>query len=231
MAAQDEATVRDPLFGELTVNWKWMLALGILMAVLGAIGLGMTSWLTIISVLWFGVLALVGGIAQLIDAFKCSGWKSVLSHVLLGLLYLAAGVVLIAMPVQSAWWLTLLLGAMFILTGGLRIVMAMQMRGGGSGWIWLVLTGIISIALGALIYTIVDLPTEEALTTLEGAQAWFEEWGWMIGLFVALEFIVHGASLVGVALAAKRGDIRGGGTREAGTIAPPPREDPNTAAV
>ena len=165
----------------------------------------MTYWLTILSVLWFGVLALIGGIAQLIDAFRCRGWKAVAAHILLGLLYLAAGVILIGMPIQSAWWLTLLIGAMFIVTGVLRIFMAFQLKGSGAAAVWLGLSGLISILLGVLIYSIVDLPTEEALATAETAQAWFREWGWVIGMFVAIEFIVHGAGLTALAMAAKNG--------------------------
>lgn len=221
MSTNNEAVARDPIFGDLAMNWKWMMALGILMLVLGVIGLGMTYWLTILSVLWFGVLAVIGGVAQLIDAFKCSGWKSITSHVLLGLLYLAAGVVLILLPVQSAWWLTLLIGAAFIVAGVLRIVMAFQSRGGDSTWIWLVLSGLVSIALGVLIYIIVDLPTEAALADAEGALGWFQEWGWVIGLFVAVEFIVHGTALAALAFAARR--------RAGGTGAPPSTSAPTTA--
>lgn len=205
MSTENEIVVKDPVFGDLTLNWKWMLGLGLFMAVLGLIGLGMTYWLTILSVLWFGVLAVIGGIAQLIDAFRCRGWKAVASHILLGLLYLAAGVILIGMPVQSAWWLTLLIGAMFIVTGVLRIIMAFQMRGGGAASVWVGISGAISILLGVLIYSIVDLPTEEAIATAETAKVWFTEWGWVIGMFVAIEFIVHGAALTALAMAARNG--------------------------
>ncbi|GAB5376386.1 MAG: DUF308 domain-containing protein [Acuticoccus sp.] len=197
--------MKDPVFGNLTVNWKWLLGLGLFMAVLGAVGLGMSYWLTILSVIWFGVLAVLAGIAQLLDAFRCRGWKAVASHVLLGLLYLAAGVVLIGMPVQSAWWLTLLIGAMCIVTGVLRIVMAFQVRGGGSASLWLGVSGVISIILGILIYSIVELPSGETLATAETAREWFREWGWVIGMFVAIEFIVHGAALAALAMAARRG--------------------------
>jgi uncharacterized membrane protein HdeD (DUF308 family) len=211
----DPATqlARDPILGDLPMNWKWMLGLGLLMAVLGIIGLGLTYGLTLISVIWFGVLAVIGGIAQLVDAFKYSGWKSVLAHILVGLLYVGAGVVLIALPVQSAWWLTLLIGAFFVVTGILRIVMAFQMKGGAA--IWVGLSGLISIGLGVLIYTVVDLPTEAALATPEAAAAWFGEWGWVIGLFVAVELIVHGAALVALALTARNRGARG--TDQGGT--------------
>src|SRR5690606_30930264 len=60
--------------GGAGISWGWLLALGILMALLGVIGLGMTYWLTIVAVFWFGALAIVGGVAQLIDAFHHKGW-------------------------------------------------------------------------------------------------------------------------------------------------------------
>lgn len=213
------AELRDPLYGELTVSWKWLLGLGILMAALGVIGLGLSYGLTILSVLWFGVLALIGGIAQLVDAFKCAGWRSVASHVLLGLLYVGAGVVLIAMPVQSAWWLTLLIAVTFIITGVLRAIMGFQMKEGGASWIWVVLSGLLSVVLGIMIFSIVELPTEQMLASAETAAAWFQEWGWVIGFFVALEFIIHGAAMIALALAARG---RAGVGPGAGTGTPEP---------
>lgn len=203
---------RDPLYGNLTLNWKWMLGLGILMAVLGIIGLGMTYALTLVGVLWFGILAIIGGIAQVFDSFKYKGWKSFGAHILLGLLYLVAGVVLIAMPVQSAWWLTLLIGATFIVTGVLRVIMAFQIRGGGAPVIWLGLTGIISLVLGVMIFGLVDFPSAEQLATAETASAWFQEWGWIIGLFIALEFLTQGIALIAVSLAAKKVSESGAAT-------------------
>jgi uncharacterized membrane protein HdeD (DUF308 family) len=52
------------------------------MTVLGVIGLGMTYWLTVVAVFWFGILAVVGGIAQILDAFHQKGWKSIAWHVI-----------------------------------------------------------------------------------------------------------------------------------------------------
>ncbi|ORE96258.1 hypothetical protein ATO13_05330 [Stappia sp. 22II-S9-Z10] len=204
------ASYRDPLYGDLTLNWKWMLGLGLLMAVLGIIGLGMTYALTIVGVVWFGVLALIGGVAQVFDAFKYKGWKSFGAHLLLGLLYLVAGVVLIIMPVQSAWWLTLMIGATFIVTGVLRVLMAFQIRGGGAAVLWLGLTGAVSVVLGILIFGIVDFPSAEQIATPEAAATWFQQWGWIIGLFIAIEFIAQGAALAGLALAARKFGSMGG---------------------
>lgn len=199
----------NPIYGELARNWKWMLGLGILMIVLGVVGLAMANALTIVSVLYFGVLALIAGIAQLIDAFKYKGWKSVGGHVLVGALYVIAGVVMIALPVQSAWWLTLLIGASFIVSGVFRVIMAFQSGARTGAFIFLILSGIVSVALGVLIFSIVDLPSQEALASIESAGAWFSEWGWILGTFVAIELLLHGVTLAALALAAKKGGEAG----------------------
>ena len=193
----------EPVFGERSLSWGWLLGLGILMLVLGLIGLGMTFWLTILTVIYFGVLAIIGGVAQLIDAFRGKGWKSIAWHVLIGIVYLAAGAVLIFMPLESAFWLTLFLAAALIVVGVMRIIMAFQLGAATSAKIWVVLSGLISIILGVMIYAVVEVPAPEALATAEGLRAWVEQWGWVIGLFVAVDFIVHGVALITIAFAAR----------------------------
>jgi uncharacterized membrane protein HdeD (DUF308 family) len=79
------------------------------------------------------------------------------------------------------------------------------------------LSGAISIALGALIYLVVEFPSEATLANAEAAGQWFAQWGWVIGLFVAIELIVQGAALTALALTA-RNKPRSGST--GGTAAP-----------
>src|SRR5687768_12833416 len=129
------------------IRWGWLLALGLLFLVLGVIGLGMTYQLTAVAVFWFGVLAIIGGIAQLIDAFHHKGWKGIVWHVIIGLVYIVAGIVLITSPLSSAFWLTLFLAITLLVTGVSRIFLAFKVRGQGPGWLWVLLSGLISIVL------------------------------------------------------------------------------------
>jgi uncharacterized membrane protein HdeD (DUF308 family) len=174
------------LFGELKNNWGWLLAFGILSILLGTIGLGMTFGLTLASVMFFGVLLAVGGVAQLVDAFKCKGWKSTLWHVLIALLYVAGGILIVVDPVLASATFTLVLAWILIAVGIMRGIMAFQLRP-AHGWFWLLLSGIVSIGLGAMI--IAEWPVSGL---------------WVIGLFVAIELILNGWSYVFVALAARK---------------------------
>lgn len=203
MTASGPSTAPGSLLGQSGISWGWLLALGVLVTLLGVLGLGMTYWLTVAAVFWFGVLAIVGGIAQLLDAFHHKGWKGIVWHVIIGLIYIIAGLAMITMPVSSAFWLTVLLAISLVVAGILRIVMAFQIRAQGSVWIAVLLSGAISVALGVMVYGTITPPGAEALATPEGQLAWVRSWGWVIGLFVAVELIMEGVALISLAFAAK----------------------------
>jgi uncharacterized membrane protein HdeD (DUF308 family) len=206
------------MLGRLGISWRWLLALGILLTVLGVIGLGMAYALTVAAVFWCGVLAIVGGVAQVVDAFHHTGWKGVVWHVIIGVIYLVAGVLMITMPVASAFWLTLFLAVSFIVNGVLRIVMALQIRGHGSVWLAVLISGIVSIALGIMIYGTVRPPGPEALATAEGQLAWVRSWGWVIGLFVAVELIMEGVALIAISMKTKSAEA---GSQQGEPVAKP----------
>jgi len=178
---------RHPLFGELSRHWKWLLVVGILCLVLGFIGLGMSFLLTLASVLYFGVLILVAGGAQLVQAFRTSGWRSVLAHVLIALLYILAGLMVITRPLLASVLLTGTLAGMLLLIGVLRCVMAIQHRA-MQGWAWALVGGIVTVVLGLLILA-----------------RWPGNSLRVIGLFLAIELIVQGWSLTLIAIAARTG--------------------------
>ena len=155
--------------------------------VLGTVGLFMTFTLTLATVLFFGAMILAYGVLQLVHAFSCKGWKAILGHVLIAALYIGVGILIIIDPVIASTTLTLVLAAMLIAVGVIRIRMAFQMRGSVPSWYWALLSGVISILLGAMI--ILQWPASGL---------------WIIGLFVAVELIFNVWAYVFVALAARK---------------------------
>jgi uncharacterized membrane protein HdeD (DUF308 family) len=202
MATGSSATPSG-ILGQGGINWGWLLALGILMTLLGIVGLGMTYWLTIAAVFWCGVLALIAGIAQILDAFHHKNWKGIVWHVGIGVVYVVAGIAMVTMPVASAFWLTLFIAISLVVVGFFRIVMAFQIRGRGPIWIVVLLSGVITAALGAMVYGTIAPPGADAMATSEGQLAWVRSWGWVIGLFVAIQLIMEGVALISLALAAR----------------------------
>jgi uncharacterized membrane protein HdeD (DUF308 family) len=189
MAAQEVASTAgssEAIFGELKRNWGWLLCLGILFLVLGVVGLGRLFALSLAGALFFGVLIVIGGVAQFIEALKCKGWKGVAFHVLIAVLYVVAGIFVIQDPLAASVLLTWVLAAVLICVGVVRIVMAIQMKSSGS-WFVPLLGGIASIILGGIIL---------AQWPLSGL--------FIIGLFIAIELIINGWSYIFIALAARR---------------------------
>lgn len=149
---KSQLTLVQGVVGDLSKHWGWLLALGILFIVLGTVALGMSVAVTVATVLLFGILLGVGGVFQLVEAFKCRGWKSILMHVLIALLYIVAGVTMITEPVSGSLVLTAFLGGIFVATGLLRIVMGFHLKGTGLRWGWMVLAGVVSLLLGGMIF-------------------------------------------------------------------------------
>lgn len=164
----------------------WLGALGFLYILLGMIGFFMATLMTLASVLFFGILAIIGGAVQLAVSFSAHGRRHVVGGAVLGALYIIAGLLIVSNPVVSSLVLTLFLAGALIALGAVRIAFWIEHRA-HSFWIWSIVSGVISIILGILI--IAQWP----LTGL-----------WVIGLFVALDMLFHGAAAVALAFEDKR---------------------------
>jgi len=185
MTAAEENTL-EQVSGEIRKNRGWLMFMGIVMVILGTVGLSMEVTLTVVSVLYFGVLILFGGVVMLIDAFRAGEWKSKLWHVLIALSYIAAAIVLIVNPAASAVWITLFLAGFFIVSGVFRLIIGFQSRGAVANWGWIVVAGLVSMVLGSIIFA-----------------QWPVSGLWVIGLFVAFELILQGFSMISIAWASR----------------------------
>jgi uncharacterized membrane protein HdeD (DUF308 family) len=164
-------------------NSGWLLAAGIILIILGVIGLGASALLSVASAIWFGALIFVGGVVLLVDAFRHEGWKSRIMHLLIGLLYIVVGALTFANPLVATASLTLLAGCALVATGALRIFVAFQNRE-LPHWIWILVSGLLSLALGVMI--LVQWPASSL---------------WVLGTFLAIELIMQGWATVALARA------------------------------
>jgi uncharacterized membrane protein HdeD (DUF308 family) len=171
--------------GELRRSWGWYLALGIALIVIGTIALGSALVMTIASVFFFGWLLIVAGVLEAVHAFWRKRWAGFFLDLLTGILYVIVGWMMVTNPKESALLLTLIIAMFLVFEGVFRIVAALTAR--YPHWGWVLLNGVISLVLGVMIW-----------------RQWPYSGLWVIGLFVGIEMLFNGWSLVMLSLASRR---------------------------
>jgi uncharacterized membrane protein HdeD (DUF308 family) len=185
---QDIAKLQSEMKAAVREHWKAFLFEGILLVILGLAaiivppmaGLAVTIFLG-----WMFLIAGVAGLAMTFWAREMPGfWWSLISAALAVL----AGIILLARPVQGVLTLTIVVGAYFLAEGVATIMYAMEHRRELSGrWSWMAFSGVLDIVISAMI--IMGFPGSAE---------------WALGLLVGINLLFGGASLIGMALAARK---------------------------
>jgi uncharacterized membrane protein HdeD (DUF308 family) len=170
----------------LRAKWGWIVALGVVYVVAGFIALASVAMATVASVLVVGVMMIVAGIAELINAFQIKTWGRFLVWALLGVLYIIAGFVTFENPLLAAALLTLFLGASLFASGIVRIFLAFSMKR-ETPWIWVALSGVITLLLGLII--LAHWPVNSV---------------YILGMFLGIDLIFAGAGWIGLGFSLHR---------------------------
>ncbi len=169
---------------EISRNWFWFLVLGILSIILGVVALGQSVLVTLVSMLFLGILLLVNSIAEAVAAFQAKAWSGFFLHLLGAVLDVVVGIIFVTRPVLGAMEFTLVV-AVFLFVGGLfRIVNAVVLR--FPNWVFSAISGLIGVAL---------------------ALALQASWPWsglqFVGICVAIDLIFRGWGMVMLSIALK----------------------------
>jgi uncharacterized membrane protein HdeD (DUF308 family) len=170
----------------LRAKWGWIVALGVVYLIAGFIALGSVAMATVVSVLVVGIMMIVAGVAEVFSAFQIKTWGKFLLWVLLGVLYIVGGFVTFQNPLLAAVLLTLILGASLVVSGIMRIVLAFSMKR-ETPWIWVALSGVITLLLGLLILA-----------------RWPVSSLYILGLFLGIDLIMAGAGWIGLGFGLRR---------------------------
>lgn len=168
-------------------HWVFFLVEGVVLLVLGATAIVLAPLATVAVTILIGWLVLVSGVVGLFNSIwmrEAPGfWWSLAS----ALLAIVVGILLLASPTGGAVSLTIVLSAFFIVEGAVSIMFALDHRRELTGrWAWMIVSGIIDLILGGMIFA--GLPSTAA---------------WAIGLLVGINMVFGGAALIGMALAAR----------------------------
>ena len=166
----------------LRAKWGWIVALGVVYLIAGFVALGSVLSATVVSVFLVGIMMIIAGVAEVINAFEVRGWGKFVLWLLLGALYIIAGLVTFRNPLLAAAVLTLILGVALVASGIMRIILAFSVQR-EAPWIWVLLSGAITLLLGALILA-----------------RWPISSLYILGLFLGIDLIFAGIGWLGLGL-------------------------------
>ena len=190
MTLQEDVTkLQSQMRAAVREHWKTFLIEGIVLSILGLAAIILPQLASLAVTIYLAWMFLIMGILGLVMTFWARGmpgfWWSLISAVLA----IAAGAILLARPAQGVLTLTIVLGAFFLAEGVATIMYALEHRRELSGRSsWLIVSGAVDIIIAGLIIT--GLPSSAE---------------WAIGLLVGINLLFGGASLIGMALAARQG--------------------------
>ena len=188
MSQPDIAGMQRAATATLREHWVFLLIEGVVLVVLGATAVVLAPLATLAVTILFGWLFLVSGVIGLVSTLWMRGapgfWWSLLS----ALLGIAVGALLLWAPLSAVLSLTFVLIAFFIVEGVVTIMFALEHKRELSGqWGWMLVSGLIDLVLGAMLFA--GLPSTAV---------------WALGLLVGINMLFGGLALIALAFGLRR---------------------------
>ncbi|MHA7852651.1 HdeD family acid-resistance protein [Roseovarius sp.] len=163
-----------------------LIGIGVLSLLGGIVALLNPLAATLTAEMLTGYLFMAIGVLMLLSIFSDDSWGSRLLSLVLGIALLAIGVNLVSNPLQGVLQLTVVVAILMLIIGLLRFVVAFRMKSAGLKAL-LIVSGVISLALGTMILT--SFPFSAAV---------------VLGILLAIELISNGISMIALGLAARK---------------------------
>ncbi|SNY41780.1 Uncharacterized membrane protein HdeD, DUF308 family [Pseudooceanicola antarcticus] len=158
------------------------LVIGLLLAIFGVLALNNPFAASLAATTLVGVVFLGSGVVQAWVLFQAGRHKGRFSNGAVAFLTMVAGIWLLANPTAGTISLTLMLGAVFLVVGVVRVLMSVSLR--GLPYFWLVLlSGLVSAMIGGVVL-------------LDSAAAV----GAVLGMLLGLQLLAEGLGLMAFGL-------------------------------
>jgi uncharacterized membrane protein HdeD (DUF308 family) len=168
-------------------RWKWLLAVGAILVILGGAGAAVASLLEATSFLIFGPLLLVSSLIQLATAIFTEKGTERRLHLLAAGVEAVFGFVVMAIPPQSLGGLVAAVAIFLALGGVARVIRSAATRSRGRAWA--MAAGVVALLLGLAV----------GVGGTVGKLSF-------VGLCIALDFIFHGVSWSALALMERKSE-------------------------
>lgn len=163
---------------EAAATWDMSrLGLGLVLLAAGIFVLVDIALVSTISAVVIGGAVIVAGVAAALESLARPGWSGAIRRLALAILYIAFGLSLILHPSFQAVFLKTALTGALIVSGGLRVWMALF---NWATYRWLIVSGVIGIVGGAAILFWKPAPGIGFIAAMLGADLLTHGVGWIL---------------------------------------------------
>lgn len=180
--ATELAHVQQKMLEYLQAHWRLFLIEGIIFILLGFSAIVVPQFFTVVIVLFLGWIIVFGGIVHVSRALFFRDMPGFGLWLGLGLLQVIVGYFLIADPIAGVLTLTMMMTLFFALEGILKIYLALMMRP-LPHWQFVLFSGVTALVFALIILAF-----------------WSETAHWLLGLFLGINMIILGSSMVKMSL-------------------------------
>ena len=162
-----------------------LVGLGIALVILGFLAVGAPLVTGIAVAITVGAFVVATGVLEVVLSLKARSWGKGFLGVILGILSVVSGVLMIAHPLMGLGFLTLLVASYFFVHGVFEVIEAVQLRP-TPGWGWSLVSGILTVLLGVMIW-----------------RQWHVSGAWAIGILVGIHVLMSGWASIMLGVAAR----------------------------
>ncbi|MDO9170020.1 MAG: HdeD family acid-resistance protein [Methylobacter sp.] len=174
--------MQQQMLAYLQLHWRLFLAEGVFFIILGLCAVVVPQFFTVAIVVFLGWILLFGGIVHVSRAFVFQQMPGFGWWLFMGILQVIVGFLFIAKPVTGALTLTMLITLFFALEGMAKISVALMMRP-LANWGFILFSGATALVFALIIWI-----------------SWSESAQWLLGLFLGINMVFLGWSLVKISL-------------------------------
>lgn len=179
------AHMQQQILDYLQKHWRLFLIEGVILMLLGIAAVVIPQFFSVVTVLFLGWIILLAGAIHVGRALFFSEMPGFGLWLVLGALQIIVGYLLIADPIAGVMTLTMMMTLFFALEGVIKIYWAFMLRPLPQ-WNFVLFSGVT-----ALLFAVVILVF------------WSETAHWLLGLFVGINMIILGWSIVKMSLSHK----------------------------
>jgi uncharacterized membrane protein HdeD (DUF308 family) len=170
--------VQQQMLDYMQAHWRLFLFEGIFFILLGLCAIVIPQFFTVVIVIFLGWLIVLAGAVHVSRALFSRDMPGFGLWLGLGILQIVVGYLLIADPIAGVLTLTMMMTLFFALEGSIKIYLALMMRP-LPHWQLVLFSGVTALAFALIILVF-----------------WSETAHWLLGLFLGINMIMLGVSML-----------------------------------